>query len=451
MMKYKLSNRRLKQANKMRCSSSSSATDGGDNTSIMETNKISTPVTLRDYSTFAPIENPTQESNQQMYPTVVSPMLPEQDPDYHEENKKEPPATPNKKRKYTSNINVELDSVVPFPDPSFLETVEQGAAVVLLGMRMRTKNIMSFSSPCWQELDPQYNSNNSDCKMAYKTIFSRSTSHRNISMEDSDDDSDMIMDLQSSSEERALVVHHPKPTKKKRKMDSEIRIIRGQQEKERTKIVCERKQLYKTIVEDSIVSSPPTSSQATTTTTTNTAAAGAATTPIKNNKQNGPISGLRLAVPRDPQYLNSLHCFVRAELLEVFCIPDLKSPATTGIHKPQRVGLRCVHCAHQKAKNSEQLVHKSRRSSATMCTFAPKSLVDMYRSVCTWQRLHFKSCPNIPQEVQEMYWKLKDADRTRGRKAHWIDSAKEMGLVDSADCHRGGIFWNPTSASLDPG
>ena len=87
-----------------------------------------------------------------------------------------------------------------------------------------------------------------------------------------------------------------------------------------------------------------------------------------------------------------------------------------------------------------------------MTSFAPKSVADIYRGVCTWQRLHFKACPFIPQEVREIYRKLKDTDRTRGRKAHWIESAKELGLVDSTECYRGGIFWNPAtaSASLDP-
>jgi hypothetical protein len=461
MMQYKLSRRRLKKVNKM-CRPSSATGDVGDNTSTMDTSKLSMPIsTMRDCSTFAPIDNPTQQESDTVYPTVVSPVpvLAEDPDDYYHDNSssnKKPPATPKKERKYPrkisrsssvssqddsvviSNINDRLDSVAPLPGgaPSILEHVEQeAAAVVLLGMRNMS------SSQRWVELDHlhgQSNSSSNGSNKADKTIFSLSTSPRKIN-EDSDEDSDMMDLVQTSSEEASAVIHRPKPSKKKRKMDSEVSIIQSSKKKR------ERKQLYKTIVKDSIMSSPSTSSESTTTT--------AATTPIKNN-MNGSISGLRLAVPQDPQYLNTLHCFVRAELLEVFCIPDAKSPsspaATATIHKPpQRVGLQCIHCAQQQNYYSTKV--SGRGTSSTMSTFAPKSLADIYRGVCTWQRLHFKSCPFVPQQVQDMYWKLKDADRTRGRKAHWIDSAKELGLIDSAECHRGGIFWKPTSsASLDP-
>ena len=86
----------------------------------------------------------------------------------------------------------------------------------------------------------------------------------------------------------------------------------------------------------------------------------------------------RLAMPEDPNELNSLHCFVRKNLLEVFELPPQKKKG-----KPGRVGLRCVFCSHLPRKD---------RSGTTMCSFYPKSLQDLYRSVMTWQRIHFRVC-----------------------------------------------------------
>lgn len=46
----------------------------------------------------------------------------------------------------------------------------------------------------------------------------------------------------------------------------------------------------------------------------------------------------------------------------------------------------------------------------------------------------------MPEEVKEKYWQLKDEDRTRGKKAHWISSAMDMGFVD-VDDNRSGIMY----------
>jgi hypothetical protein len=143
---------------------------------------------------------------------------------------------------------------------------------------------------------------------------------------------------------------------------------------------------------------------------------------------------MRLAMPDDPQELNSLHCFVRSELLEVFVMDEQQyshlAPA------PPRVGFRCVHCGHLPRKE---------KVGTSMSTFLPKSLEDIYRSVCTWQRIHFRTCRHIPQEVSETYWKLKDTDRSRGKKSHWVKGAYRLGLRD-ADTKRGGIVWNPDTS-----
>ena len=199
------------------------------------------------------------------------------------------------------------------------------------------------------------------------------------------------------------------------------------------------------------------------------------------------IHPTRLALPKDESELNSLHCFVRQELLEMFIIPedeDYKislpfcspvstsekhedsasftpnTPSSSAISSESfitssqsktpkkstyyrgRVGFRCVHCVHAQPRPSFICTNgdkKSRvldpeviiqNSNAPMATFYPKSLADLYRLVCTWQRVHFHKCRHIPPSVRNLYHKLKHTDRTRGKTKYWVTSAKEIGLAD---------------------
>lgn len=138
----------------------------------------------------------------------------------------------------------------------------------------------------------------------------------------------------------------------------------------------------------------------------------------------------RLAMADDVKELNSLHCFVRSDLLEVF---EMDEHSRKHRDSTPRVGLRCVHCGHLSRKQKE---------GASMSIFYPKSLQDIYRSVCTWQRIHFKACRHVPPDLVERYDYLKEMDRTRGKKQHWVSSAHRLGLRDLDD-NRGGIVWDP--------
>ena len=187
------------------------------------------------------------------------------------------------------------------------------------------------------------------------------------------------------------------------------------------------------------------------------------------------ITRLSLATDLEVQNLNSLHQFVRAELLELFVIPGSTSISTSGsqtavhVHVgtrtgspkdsfsspkslsrrsfrnstttansppdstsissstattyashrqyPGRVGLRCVHCVNSKKASSGS-------------SFFPKNIADLYRSVCTWQRVHFQHCSSVPTCEKEKYSRLKATDKTRGKTKYWETSAKAIGLVD---------------------
>ena len=211
-----------------------------------------------------------------------------------------------------------------------------------------------------------------------------------------------------------------------------------------------------------------------------------------NNKVKLPT---RLALPRDQFEVNSLHCYVRAELLELFVVPSKKidlygsnrnnksnnknnsvqkrgimdekdiatlatrktrsrqsncastdvvttmvssskskslgQGATNRRHIPGRVGLRCVHCKTYQMNRA--LCKKLSSIDATKADFYPKSVEQLYREVCTWQRVHFQHCPYVSQECRDKYRHLKESDKTRGKTKYWEASAKEIGLVNACN------------------
>ena len=100
---------------------------------------------------------------------------------------------------------------------------------------------------------------------------------------------------------------------------------------------------------------------------------------------------------------------------------------------PGRVGLRCSFCSN---------IHQGEQQ--TMAAFHPKRLRDLYRSVCTWQRVHFKECVHVPEGLREKYQFLKDSDKKRGKTAYWVESARHIGLMDVEGWHgKGGVSFQP--------
>jgi hypothetical protein len=171
------------------------------------------------------------------------------------------------------------------------------------------------------------------------------------------------------------------------------------------------------------------------------------------NHQNGLSPPNRLSVPEDASKLNSMHCFLRSDLLELFVIestdisnaPLSLDEATTKTHtgkdgSSRRVGLRCVHCAQVRLRNLNI------KEEAPMAVFYPKCITELYRLVTSWQRVHLRKCRNIPPSVREIYEKTKE-DKSRGKTQWWVTSARKIGLVDS-DSKAGGICFVTTSKDI---
>lgn len=160
-------------------------------------------------------------------------------------------------------------------------------------------------------------------------------------------------------------------------------------------------------------------------------AKGETTTPVAPafSLQSNPRVPRTLAHTEDEENLNKLHCLVRSEITELFEVsPETKNvPFDEGHgkqmskrHFPGRVGIRCVFCAHE----------TDRQKKAQLSSYYPPSLEKIYRLTCTWQRVHFKVCPFVPDEMRRRYEDLKAKDRSRGRVKYWYVSARAIGLKD---------------------
>ena len=158
---------------------------------------------------------------------------------------------------------------------------------------------------------------------------------------------------------------------------------------------------------------------------------------------------MRLTHPEDELHLNALHCFVRSKLLEVVVLKEQNkiekeinsnNPTDTakesGEETPNIVGIRCVWCG--------PLSRQERGKGHAMSTFFPKSVGEIYRGVCTWQRIHFPVCEHMPEDCKIEYKLRKERDVTRGRKSHWIKSAYDLGLRN-VDSERSGLTYKPGS------
>ena len=142
--------------------------------------------------------------------------------------------------------------------------------------------------------------------------------------------------------------------------------------------------------------------------------------------------GMQFHHEKDEEHVNSLHCFVREELLEVFVVGN---PDKNGDKDGGQVGIRCKYCVGTKSRGA------AANGAGTMRYFFPPNVETIYQRTCTWQRLHFPFCNDIPQHLVEKYHHLKATDKTRGRKAHWAWCAKGQGMRNSEE-PRGGVFYH---------
>lgn len=133
-----------------------------------------------------------------------------------------------------------------------------------------------------------------------------------------------------------------------------------------------------------------------------------------------------LAMPNDSESLSDRQCYVRSEMCEIFAATehDVAARHSKGAQKlvVGQVGIRCIHCAHLRPRD---------RAERAVCY--PSSISRIYQTVADMQRFHFEHCKEIPKHVSNVYKNLKTT-RPRGvgsPQIYWIQSAKNLGLVDT--------------------
>lgn len=135
----------------------------------------------------------------------------------------------------------------------------------------------------------------------------------------------------------------------------------------------------------------------------------------------------RLSLPNDHIKLNSLHCFLRDKVLEIFVVTASGNKLKFR-HAPSssvgRVGFRCGFCAAARLGTTQVP-----EDEAPMAVFYPKSTSEIYRLVTSWQRCHVRKCRNLPPSLRKEWEELRH-DKTRGKTAYWAESAAKLGLVD---------------------
>jgi len=169
-----------------------------------------------------------------------------------------------------------------------------------------------------------------------------------------------------------------------------------------------------------------------------------------------------LASELDPQYLNTLHCFVRRNV-EVFVATDddVTAPAPGRKNRVTRgqVGIRCINCARLPIKN---------RVKRAVCY--PPTVSGIYHSVSNMKFDHFGNCQGLSTQARDDFTKLKAACNRRsggsggsssGRSRngsisnstaqYYHDSALRLGLIDTEQGIRFGAPVHQSSAQQGTG
>lgn len=149
---------------------------------------------------------------------------------------------------------------------------------------------------------------------------------------------------------------------------------------------------------------------------------------------------VRMTKTDDSSWLSDMEVFARSDLIEVFSHRDdddlhgyvgRKDPADgqgTLIFSFQLfvslvralVGIRCVFC---------KFLDQSERPNG--CVAFPDSLATLHVKVTDMIRLHFPSCPVLPEDARATFRKYKGFDARVANddsQQYWIDSARDIGL-----------------------
>jgi len=148
---------------------------------------------------------------------------------------------------------------------------------------------------------------------------------------------------------------------------------------------------------------------------------GSNTNKSENTWYEGRVS---LAKTDDPNWLSEIQCFVRSDLVELFSHKEedcLEGYAGRKEPSVGQVGLRCVFC---------KTLEESERPPGYL--YFPDNLSAIHTKVGDMIRLHYPSCPGMPEEMKSTFRSLRGfgAKADDDTQEYWLDSARDIGLSD---------------------
>jgi hypothetical protein len=149
---------------------------------------------------------------------------------------------------------------------------------------------------------------------------------------------------------------------------------------------------------------------------------------------------VRLTKGDDEYWLSEMECFARSDLIEVFSLKK-KDPLDgyAGRKEPAtgQVGIRCTFCKSLEA---------SERPNG--CVSFPEGLTGLHTKVADMIRLHFPSCPSMPDDERDTFKAFRGFDAKVANddsQQYWVDSARDIGLTDlPPNGHRSAGCWGMT-------
>lgn len=129
--------------------------------------------------------------------------------------------------------------------------------------------------------------------------------------------------------------------------------------------------------------------------------------------------------PADREWLSELNCYLRKHCIEAFSATkqDVLKTSKRGRIALHQVGIRCKFCAHRPLSEK-----------AVAAVSYPTSTAGIYESVKRWQRVHLPACLDVGDDTQSVLDKLQNASVwVPTTRQYWTDSARAIGMVDTAD------------------
>lgn len=139
------------------------------------------------------------------------------------------------------------------------------------------------------------------------------------------------------------------------------------------------------------------------------------------------VDGVSLSKSDDIHWLPKLHRYIRVHMIEAFTATSEDQSSSHDVVVKGQAGIRCVFCARKNHQNH------------TILDYArfPANLAELQNSSNELASTHLRECDSIPENIKSKFLSLY-ANGTNHASSmddatvqYWIDSSKELGLINS--------------------